>query len=95
MLRQTGIMLISTAALMGVSLHAVAQQPESHGVTNASIHDIVRDIRQYESWKILQFYDKEDASGYQYFRFKLERKDGKLVIIDVDPADPDLKALTR
>lgn len=95
-------MIILPAAivlLFGVAVVASAQQSQNQirtqGATHASIHDIVRDISQYDSWKILQYYDKEDDAGIQYYRFKLLRRDGKLVIIDVDPRNPDLRALTR
>lgn len=94
-MKQSTILLFAVFTLFSSPLGVIAQQTQTQEVTNVSIHDVVRSIRQFESWKILQFYDKEDASGIRYYRFKLERNDGKLVIIDVDPADPDLKALTQ
>ena len=92
--------LIGVAAFfLGTVLGVSAQQPQSsvhtQAITHASIHDIVRDIQQYEAWTILQYFDKEDNTGIRYYRFKLQRSDGKLVIIDVDPMEPDLTALTE
>ncbi len=99
MLKKSIILFCTLAAMLGAAFGLRAQQPQpnvqTQVITHATIHDIVRDIQQYEAWTILQYFDKEDNTGIRYYRFKLQRYDGKLVIIDVDPMEPDLRALTR
>ena len=109
MFKKATILLFVLLIILGAVFRVSAQQVQStnaqtesinniqnQGFTHASIHDIVRDIQQYESWTILQYFDKEDDNtGVRYYRFKLQRYDGKLVIIDVDPMEPDLRELSR
>lgn len=99
MFKKPTLLISAVTLLLGAASGVNAQQSQSgvqtRTITHASIHDIVRDIQQYEAWTILQYFDKEDNTGIRYYRFKLQRHDGKLVIIDVDPMEPDLTALTQ
>ena len=99
MFKKPIILLGVMTLLSGTAFDVNAQQSQSSTyhqvITHASIHDIVRDIQQYKAWTILQYFDKEDNTGTRYYRFKLQRYDGKLVIIDVDPMEPDLGVLTQ
>ncbi len=91
-------LVLTLGAVLGVNAQQVQPQSnaQTQALTHTSIHDVVRDIQQYEEWTILQYFDKEDDdTGVRYYRFKLQRYDGKLVIVDVDPMEPDLKQLSR
>lgn len=55
--------------------------------------EVARQIRQFKSWQILDATPRQKESGYQYFRFKLLRDDGKVKIINIDPNNPNLRRL--
>lgn len=92
-LKQISISVLLAAAVSMGSSASYALDGESVSTSKVSMHEVAMQIRQYKSWQILNASPRQKESGYQYFRFKLLRSDGKVKIINIDPNNPNLRRL--
>lgn len=86
------------AATATVACDAVAHDPgqeESPQAITVGLHEMAKQIRRYESWRILGAQPRRRASGYWMFRFKMLRNDGTIKVIYIDPKNPDFKRLEQ
>ena len=58
-----------------------------------SMHEVARQIRQYKSWQILDASPRKLDSGDRILRFKLLHEKGKVIIINIDPKNPNFRRL--
>ncbi|NKB62818.1 MAG: hypothetical protein GKR95_12095 [Gammaproteobacteria bacterium] len=75
------------------SSHALDAAKTGVDGTGASIEEIANQIRRANQWRILDASPREDESGFQYFRFKLLNKKGRVKVINIDPTKPNLGRL--
>ena len=88
------LIVFSISNNLGYSLDSNSSGP-SNNPTIVTIHEVAWQIRQNKNWQILEASPRKRASGYQYFRFKLLRHDGKVKVINIDPLNPNLRKLEQ
>ena len=66
---------------------------QKNGTVAFSIDDVARQIRQYKSWQILDASPRKLESGDRILRFKLLHEKGKVIIINIDPKNPNYRRL--
>ncbi len=72
----------------------VAQDGFSVSVESTSMEDVARMIRRHKRWEILDARQRPKGSEMRY-RFKLINNTGKVMIISIDPRNPNLRKLEQ
>lgn len=71
-----------------------AQDGFSVSVDTTSMEDVARMIRRHKRWEILDARQRLKGSEMRY-RFKLINNTGKVMIISIDPRNPNLRKLEK
>ena len=93
MLAAASLLVPGTAAALNPD-GGVAQDGFSISVDTTSMDDVARMIRRHKRWEILDARQRLKGSEMRY-RFKLINNTGKVMIISIDPRNPNLRKLEQ
>ena len=84
--------VMSAMLYPALALDANAQSGETEYMS--SMDDVAKMIRQKSGWQILDARSRTQGS-VTWYRFKLISKKGRVKIIRIDPAEPNLRLLEQ